>query len=125
MFEMLAANDPTNADRQHGVAASHTKIGDALSAQGDHAGGHAAYAAALAVYQALAAKDPTNADRQADLAGCHEKLGDELAAQGNKPDALAAYTAGLVIAQGLVAKHANHAAARELVTTLSTKSQRR
>jgi tetratricopeptide (TPR) repeat protein len=109
MFGELAASDPSNADWQHGLAASHDRIGDVLTAQGNLPGALASFHASLALAERLAAADPGEADWQRGVAVSHNKLGDVLRAQGNLPGALAAVETSLAIAERLAAADAGDA----------------
>ncbi|WP_295302902.1 DUF4062 domain-containing protein [Accumulibacter sp.] len=110
-LERLAAIDPGNVLWQHTLAASHNKIGDLLTAQGDLAGAGQAYTASLAIRERLGAMDPGNAGWQhgldavwqRDLSVSHERIGDLLTAQGDLAGAGQAYAASLAIRELLAA----------------------
>jgi site-specific recombinase XerD len=58
--ERLAAANPADADWQHDLAASHSRIGSLESRAGDTAAARASYQSALNIFTRLANDDPTN-----------------------------------------------------------------
>jgi tetratricopeptide (TPR) repeat protein len=85
------------------LAASHDRLGDVLTAQGNLPGALAAYRGSFEILERLAAADPRNVGWQHNLGIGHVKLGDVLTAQGNLPGALGAYEVSLGILERLAA----------------------
>jgi predicted negative regulator of RcsB-dependent stress response len=92
--EALLEKDKTNAIWQQDRALSHSKIGEALAAQGDRVGAIEAYRASADIRRKLLDQDPTNTRLQGGLGVLDAKIGDVLLATGDKRGALAAYQAG-------------------------------
>ncbi|MDQ5771062.1 tetratricopeptide repeat protein, partial [Thiothrix subterranea] len=85
----LADNDPSNAGWQRDLAASLSKMGEVLTAQGKLDDAKAVFEKDLAIAQTLADNDPSNAGWQRDLAASLSKMGEVLTAQGKLDDAKA------------------------------------
>jgi tetratricopeptide (TPR) repeat protein len=99
--EGLAEADPHNTLRQHDLAASHNKLGDALAACGDTARALEHNTRALHVREQLAEAEPHDTGWQRDLSLSLEKVGDVLAGRGDTASALEHYTRALHIREQL------------------------
>ncbi len=86
---------------EYSLAASHDRIGDVLTAQGDLAAALTSYQASHDIFERLAKADPGNAGRQRNLSVSHNKIGNVQQAQGDLAAALTSYQASLAIAERL------------------------
>ena len=96
MAERLAAGEPHDAARQHGVALAHQRIGDALRENGELDEALASYQAGLALAERLTRAGDAEGERA--LAAAHLEVGDVLALQGQPAAALASYRMSHAIA---------------------------
>jgi tetratricopeptide (TPR) repeat protein len=98
----LAQTKPRDTFRQHDLAISHRKFGEALVAQGNPQAALAWYEVSLAIASDLAKADLANSDWQREMSLGHRSIGDALAAQGKLSAALESYSASLAIGESLV-----------------------
>jgi tetratricopeptide (TPR) repeat protein len=103
----LAANDPTNAHRKRDLAASHSRVADALLAmesEREQAEGRAELRAALALLDQLSAAEPTNTAWLEGVGILRIKLGQALYDHEDLAGARGEFSAALAIAKTLAAK---------------------
>ncbi len=105
----LAADEPSNAERQRDVSVSLERVGDVLSTQSDLTGALTAYQEGLAIRRKLAADDPSNAERQRDVSVSLDRVGDVLRTQSDLTGALTAYQEGLGLRRKLAADDSSNA----------------
>jgi tetratricopeptide (TPR) repeat protein len=74
--ERLTKADPGNADRQHDLAGTYSKVGDVLETQGKFPEALKFHQAGLATMSRVAKADPGNAGWQRDLAVTYSMVGD-------------------------------------------------
>lgn len=99
--ERLAAQDPTNVDRQRDLSVSHSKLGEVQQAQGDLPAAQRHYVADLAIAERLVVQDPADTGWQRDLSVSHENLGLLQQQLGDLRGAQKHYQACLVIRKRL------------------------
>ncbi|MDQ5768617.1 tetratricopeptide repeat protein, partial [Thiothrix subterranea] len=97
----LADNDPSNAGWQRDLAASLSKMGEVLTAQGKLDDAKAVFEKSRDIAQTLADNDPSNAGWQADVVVSHAKLMFIALEKGNKEDAQKHIKAALLVLEPL------------------------
>lgn len=107
--ERLAEGDPSKADWQRDLSASHNRVGQLLQVEGDLGGALAEYRAALEAATRVAANDGNNVASQRDLSVSYLKIGGVLQAQGDLGGALSEYYAALAIRERLAAMDGSNA----------------
>jgi tetratricopeptide (TPR) repeat protein len=93
----IAAAEPDDLGRQHGVALSHERIGNVWISQGNLPEALTSYRDSLAIFDRLAQSDPSNAGWRRDLSVSYEKVGNVQVAQGDLAGALNSYRESLTI----------------------------
>jgi serine/threonine-protein kinase len=121
LFAGLAAEDPSDARYQKGLAASHSTCGRVYMVVGDTEKAEAALRAALTIQQRQAELGPLEPEEESSLAAAHSDLGLLYYRQKRGREAEEAFQAALVIRRRLVSLHPDAPVFRSaLANTLSS-----
>ena len=107
----LADQQPADPDRQRDLSVAHTKVGDALLAQGPEAALES-YRHSLAIRQKLAAQEPASSQAQRDLAIGLERIGEILLWQKDFDGAVDTSRRSLAIRDALVERDSGNSNAQ-------------